>query len=78
MAERRDFEPAAQCEFLEDVVDVALDRVDGDVQPCGDLLVAEPLAEEVDDLPLPGREPYPIQYPGPVHLGDVPDDLREE
>lgn len=48
MEKRGDLEATVECQFLKDIVDVALDRVRREVQPSGDLFVAQAFGDEDD------------------------------
>src|SRR5437016_7947251 len=47
-----DLQPRMQGEFLQDVVNVSLYRIGGEVQAQGNLLVAQPVRDQVEDSPL--------------------------
>ena len=49
---------------FQDAVDVVLDRRNGDRQPSGHLLVAQPLGEQAGDLALPAGEGRQAENPG--------------
>src|SRR5947209_18576004 len=52
--------PALDVELAEQVVDVVLDRVPGDRQPPGDLLVTPPQLDQGQDFDFAGREGVPV------------------
>src|SRR6185369_1986042 len=78
VGERGHLQAATERQFLQNIVHVTLDRVDGDVEPGGDLLVAQTLAEEVNHLALAVGQADSLQQPSPVPPGDIRDDLREQ
>ena len=45
-------ESTAQCHFLQDSMYMALYCVDGDVKPLRNLLIAQAVPNQIDDLPL--------------------------
>src|SRR5438132_12836557 len=51
----RDLQPRMEGEFLQDVVNVSLYRIGGEVQAQGNLLVAQPVRDQVEDSPLSFR-----------------------
>ena len=48
-----DFDPAAQRQLLEDIVDVALYGLGGDTEPAPDLFVAQAVGNQLRDIPFP-------------------------
>src|SRR5207247_2221399 len=50
-----DLQPRMEGEFLQDVVNVSLYRIGGEVQAQGNLLVAQPVRDQVEDSPLSFR-----------------------
>src|SRR5262249_22443903 len=54
--EQRELQAARDAELAEYRRQVGLDRPFGDIEPLGDLLVAGPRAQEVDDLALTRRD----------------------
>src|SRR5438876_4849198 len=48
----RDLQPRTEGEFLQDVVDVPLHRVGGEVEALPDLLVAQPVRDQIEHGPL--------------------------
>src|SRR5213593_3900714 len=49
---RGDLQPRAQSQLLQDAVHVALDRAGSDAEALGDLLVAQAIRNQIDDLAL--------------------------
>src|SRR6188472_2990724 len=65
--------PALGADLAVESADVGLDRVDAQVQVLGDLLVAQPLADETEHLRLPFGQPVLLTRPrGSPHLRPVP------
>src|SRR4051795_13461710 len=52
---RGDLQPGMQRQLLHDVANVTLDGVCRDLEPLGDFLIAQPLADERDHLALASR-----------------------
>src|SRR6476661_2015719 len=57
-----DLESRVQGELLHDVAHVALDGMSRDVESLRNLLVAEPFANELDDLELPRRHSHILEH----------------
>src|SRR5258708_6768842 len=75
---RSGFTPAMHLKFLENVVDVVLDRRDLDAEVTGDLLVGESLIHEAQGLELPlGQQRSGSRSGGRrCHFGDAPEEGR--
>src|SRR5579864_6597232 len=73
-----DLQASMECKFFQDIVHVALDRVNRDVQPRGHFLVAQALAEQVDHLAFPLGQPHAFQNRGSATAHGLPSDLAEE
>ena len=58
-----DLQPSVQHQFFHDIAHVALDRVGGDMEPRGNLFVAQSLGDQVEDLSFARRHAH--------GLGDV-------
>jgi hypothetical protein len=52
--------------------------VNRDVEPLRDFLVAQAVTKKLDDLALPGGEPYRLDRPGPAAADRTPYDLIEQ
>src|SRR6185295_10726057 len=78
MAKSRHFQPTAKRQLLQDVVDVALHRVDRDAEPLRDLLVAQALREEANDFTLPRGQPHRLQDLRRGYAVRVAGDLSEQ
>src|SRR5690348_7537909 len=69
----RDLEPRVERELLHHVANVTLDGMGRDLEPLSNFLVAQPLADERDDLALAWRHPHILEggfdfaAPGGVH-----------
>src|SRR6266487_5243680 len=50
--ESRDLQPRIEGEFLQDVMDVPLHRIGGEVEALPDLLVAQAIRDQIEHLPL--------------------------
>src|SRR6266496_3374249 len=50
--ESRDLQPRIEGEFLQDVVDVPLHGVGGEVEALRDILVAQPVRDQIEHRPL--------------------------
>ena len=57
MGEDHGLDPVTQVELAQDRAEVSLDGRLREVEPTGDLLVAQALADSDEDLPLPVGEP---------------------
>src|ERR1043166_7720602 len=71
VGERGHFQTAAEGQFLQNIVHVTLDRVNGDVEPERNLLVAQPLTQELDDLALPIGQADSLQQPNLLPPDDI-------
>src|ERR1019366_9993440 len=76
--ERGDLQPRVESEFLHDVPYVTLHSMGGDVQPRRDLFVAQPFADETDDLSLPCGHSHGVDAHRPALPEGTFRDLREE
>lgn len=56
-----DLETGVQRKFLEDVVNVALDRIHCKIEPGGNLLVAQSFGDQFDHFPFPVRHPNRLE-----------------
>jgi hypothetical protein len=74
-----EFEARVKSELVEYVVDVTLDRVNGDVQLCRDVFVAPSMGNQIDDALLACGHAHGLDDLLDIALLEgVLDDLREE
>lgn len=73
-----DFEAGVQLEFFQNIVDVALNGVDCKIKPVGDLLVAEPFGNQLNNLALSLRHADRFERVTPAVAGGMIGDLGEE
>src|ERR1041385_5251642 len=71
VGERGHLQTAAEGQFLQNIVHVTLDRVNGDVEPSGELLVTQPLTKKVNHLALAVGQAHALQQPSLISPGDI-------
>src|ERR1041384_3072638 len=71
-------QPGVKGKLLHDVVDVTLDRVGGNMKPMADLLIAQSVADQADDLPFPLGHPNGLVEILPTPVYGMLDDLGKE
>jgi hypothetical protein len=71
-------QPAVDCQPRQQLVDLALDGVQRDLQPAGDLLAAQTLDHQIGDSTFPIGELPDLQRPGLAPPRSVPMELAKE
>ena len=73
-----DLQSSVQGHLFEDIVDVALHSIGGEIEPLGDLLIAHPFRDQENDLSFPFRHSDCTRQRFPLVAHGLFDDVRKE